>query len=411
LGDVRELSGQFDRAVDAYTKALRLQLAAEPVARAELLLRRARAHERRGELGAATRDIGTARRAVAGMTSRAALSVRTRLVTFAAVVQQAQERPVEAMATAERAVVEARAADDREALARAYVVLDWAHRVLGRADGAEYLTQALILYEELGDVAGQGMVTANLGVGAYFEGRWDEAIAWYRQAIDAFGKAGNAVQAALNEANVGELLVNQGRVVEARPLLVRAARVMRAARYRDGATFAEIQLARADAMSGEIVRAVAALERLHQELVDAGLPGTALDAATHLADCGRRLGDPGAALELLDAPGQGAVDLSLWGPAASTVRAEALVDLGRVDEAAEEVEAALAEARRQGLAYDVLRLLQVDGRVAEAAGRVQDPHRAAEADALATQLGVVAADGDWSGGQRLLPEPPGSVSV
>ena len=52
---------------------------------------------------------------------------------------------------------------------------------LGTPDGLPYLELALPIYEELGDFRGQGVVLNNLGIHAYYEGRWDESLEYYRR--------------------------------------------------------------------------------------------------------------------------------------------------------------------------------------------------------------------------------------
>jgi class 3 adenylate cyclase/tetratricopeptide (TPR) repeat protein len=392
LGDVREQAGMFERARLAYQSAIRL-VRDDPIAHAELLLRRARAHERAGDYRRALRDTNAGHKLVSTLTSPPALSARARLLSFAAVVRQAQERPNEASTMAERAVTEARFADDRSALARAFVVLDWATRLLGERDDAAFGERALALYEELEDLEGQALVTANLGVEAYFEGRWSAAIELYRRASDAYLQLGNTVQSALSGGNVGELLINQGRIEEAEPILRDAARTMRAARYDDGATFAEIQLARVAIARGDISSATEQLTALHDELIAAGEFLSALDAAIHLASCRSRLGDPAGALDLIDKAAAACGDeAALWGPALARARAEALMVSGSFDEADAEAVDGIADARKQNLPFDLAMLLQLRGEVARRAGRRPYPAEMAEAETLAAAVGFRLAD-------------------
>ena len=55
------------------------------------------------------------------------------------------------------------------------------YRDLGSADGLPYLERARPIYEELDDLRGLGIVLNNLGIHAYYEGRWDESPAFYRR--------------------------------------------------------------------------------------------------------------------------------------------------------------------------------------------------------------------------------------
>ena len=49
--------------------------------------------------------------------------------------------------------------------------------ISARPDGLPYLERARPIYEELRDFRGLGVVLNNLGIHAYYEGRWDESVA------------------------------------------------------------------------------------------------------------------------------------------------------------------------------------------------------------------------------------------
>ena len=62
------------------------------------------------------------------------------------------------------------------ALARAYLVSEWANRVLGISESTAYGELALELYERIGDLDGAAKASNNLGAIAYFDGGWDDAL-------------------------------------------------------------------------------------------------------------------------------------------------------------------------------------------------------------------------------------------
>ena len=169
--------------------------------------------------------------------------------------------------------------------------MDWAFRMLGRADEAVHAQESLALRQAIGDNSGAAIVINNMGAEAYFSGRWDDAVARYAEARDALLKAGNAVQAANASANIAEVLVDQGRLDEAEPVLEEAVRVLRASDFRDAAMFAEIQHGRLRARQGRIPEAVAMLEAVRAEATDLGQPGVALQAAISLAGAKVRGGE------------------------------------------------------------------------------------------------------------------------
>ena len=61
-------------------------------------------------------------------------------------------------------------------------VLDRALIESGRADEASYSWRALEIYEQLGDPEHEAIALNNLGAFAYWNGRWDDAVALYRRA-------------------------------------------------------------------------------------------------------------------------------------------------------------------------------------------------------------------------------------
>ena len=61
----------------------------------------------------------------------------------------------------------------------------------------------------------------NLGVHAYYEGRWDEALDYYRRSRDARQRGGDVTGAAVQTNNEAEILSDQGHLDEAQELFER----------------------------------------------------------------------------------------------------------------------------------------------------------------------------------------------
>ncbi len=352
LGDVELKAGRFKEALSAYRSALRFA-ARDPIEKAELLLRRARARERAGSFSVALRDITIALKLIEADNTAEALAIRARLTALRATVRQAQDQPRAALKLAERAVEQAKAAREEEALAKAYNIMNTAYHMLGRSGEAVYAEKSLRLYEKLGMLDVQAEITGNLGAGAYFAGDWDEALEYYAKAKDMAARAGNTLQAAITGSNMGEVFVNQGRMKEAQPLLREASRVMRAAGFVDGAVFAEIHLARVLADRGEVNEAEVLLRAAIDELNQLGRSGSALEAAIYLAECRLERGDPPQALDILDRAEKAAGRDRLWYTAAlARVRGQALNDVGRRQESLRAIDVGLAAASDQGLGYE-----------------------------------------------------------
>jgi class 3 adenylate cyclase/tetratricopeptide (TPR) repeat protein len=381
LGDVLELGGLFTESVEAFGRATRL--AEDPVRRADLLLKRARARLRVGGFRAAMRDLGQGRKVISVEQSDAADKARARLASFTAFLRLTQQSPRAAIALAEGAMKEAEQADEQEALARSLSVMDAAYSLLGEPGKGVYGERALQIYEQLGDQAAIAVVTNNLGAQAYYEGRWVDALDYYRRAQEAFSRVGNEPEAASAAANTGEVLVSQGRHREAKPLLKEAARVLRAHRLIDMALFAEMQLARLE-LAEDPESAMKRLADLEVEATQLGFHHWSIEAALHHATGLNQIGEHERALAGAEKVGR---DIDVYAPMQSRVKAAALLGLDQLKEAAAEVDRGITFADERGLPYEKAMLLQVKGEVALAQRRDAAPAML-EADQILQGLGV-----------------------
>ena len=88
-----------------------------------------------------------------------------------------QGKRTEAIAACREAIAEAESVAELPALAHACYVLDWALVESGRSAEADHSQRALEIYQQLGDAEHEHMVLNNLGMFAYFDGRWGDAVA------------------------------------------------------------------------------------------------------------------------------------------------------------------------------------------------------------------------------------------
>ena len=243
LGDVTERSGVYDRAMQAYRTARRLQ-GTDAVAAAGLLLKEAWIADRDGRYPHAIRAVRKALKQLGDTEGTEAERARARLHAWYATVRQAQGRSREAVSECLAAIDSAMAVGDPATEAQARFTLDWAYVSLGQSEQAVHSERALELYTELGDLTGQAVVLNNLGGFAYFDGRWDEAVELYERARVLRDRTGNAVDAAIGMYNIGEVLIDQGHLDKAHEYLAEADRVWRASDYRGGFGVVQMQLAR-----------------------------------------------------------------------------------------------------------------------------------------------------------------------
>ncbi len=390
LGDARQQAGLFEAALDAYRRAARLA-AEDVVARAEIHLRRARVRERAGAYSLALAETSRGRRIAATLDGSESDAVQAHSLAFAAIVRSRQSHAEQARRAALAAAELAERCGEQRALARAYHAIFLAGVLLGDPGKAEWANRALELYEGLGDLEGQADMANNLGVIAYFDSRWDDTLEWYRRAIDADRRIGNLLDAAMTEANIGEVLVNQGRLDEAEPLLRDAVRVLRASDY-GAAPFVEMHLGRLLTARGEFDSAEQLLRSGVDQWRASGRAASAYEMSIYLADCLVRSGRPREGLEALaHATGAEPGEVAIFEAVRAAVSARALMDLGFLDEAADTISGGVVVARERLLTFDLARLLLLADQIGPPFDRrLGTTEPAEEAYHLLDRLGVVS---------------------
>ncbi len=302
-------------------------------ARAGLQVTRAFAQERQSRFAAALRELAVGRRLLEGIDTEAAQQRLARIQSRVAMIRLAQDRFKDASKEADKAEALARASGERTALANALLAGGSAQFALGQ-DAKERMQEALHLFQELGDLTNEGSVRCNLGVGAYLEGRWNEALDWFRGYQENARRAGNVADAAHAGSNIGEMLVRRGELDEAMPVLRDVVRIMRASGFADGAAYAEVQIGRLLVQRSDFAAADALLERAMTELRQLGKATSSLEAACVQAEAKAFLGKGDDALSLLDtAARQAGGDARMFLAQTEAARVQALVAAGRVDEA------------------------------------------------------------------------------
>ncbi len=247
LGDVHELLGHYTAAAQAYDLARRCLPAVADVLR--LLRKQGVLRERRGSYPQALRWYTQALRAVDPQ-DRSCFAGLAAVNVGIAATRYRQGRFTACVAAARTAVPLAVAAGARAELAHAYYLLDAALTDLQDPEALAFRRLALPIYRDLGDLVGEADVLNNTGIDAYYEGRWDEAMALYRESRRCRERAGDVVGAATADNNIAEVLCDLGRFAEAQPLFEEALRVWRQAEYRVGVALASSNLARTHLRQG-----------------------------------------------------------------------------------------------------------------------------------------------------------------
>ncbi len=391
LGDVRYRLGEFEAAGDAYRLARR-HLAGDRVEEARLLLKQALIPWRLARYPQALGRVTRGLRLIEGLEEPAAIRERANLFARKAVIRQRQGRPREAIAWCRRTIEVAEAPGAQEALAQALYVLDWAYATLGRFDEAVNSERALSIYEELGNLERQGAILNNLGAIAYYQARWTEALGLYEQAQQVWERSGDRWSASFAVVNRAEVLLDQGRLAEAEPLMRESLRIARASR--SGSRIAEMARYTGTLLTrlGLFEDARRLLAEAHDEFERAGESNEVLVTEARVAELLVFERSAADALDLAErtlARSPAFEGIFPLGPTLHRVRGLALLQLSRVDEARAALAESVESARSAGADYEVAlgldslaTLGRLDGESPEAVER--------ERDAIFARLGVVA---------------------
>jgi tetratricopeptide (TPR) repeat protein len=306
LGDVRELTARYADADSAYRLARDL-LTERPADQARLLSKAGDLLERDARYGEAiSKHEGALALLEEAGVDDGALRARLEMAIAGALYRQAKFDECETWCGL--AIGDAERGGARDELAHAYSLLALTTTQLGRPDPG-YRERALPIYEEIGDLVGQGKVLNNLGIAAYFEGRWDEAVELYRRSDAASTRAGDVILAAQVRSNEAEILSDQGHLDDVRRLFEEALRAFRAAQHRLAVSWCTSNLGRVAARSGRFEDAHRLLDQALADAEEYGAGEYALEASVRIAEClvfeGRHREAFAAAMDVLERAGEG----------------------------------------------------------------------------------------------------------
>lgn len=392
LGDVCELAGRYDEAAAAYRQARRL---AETVGGEQptLLHKEGLIRERSSRYPAALRWYRRALAAAerlekAGQPSRITLEIR---LAYAG-VRFRQGEFADCIEWCNQVVEEAGPTVDLEALAHAYYLLHLAYTSIGSPDRVAFRGLALPIYEDLGDLLGQANVLNNLGIDAYYEGRWEEALDLYGRSQAARDRIGDVVGAATIANNIGEIKSDQGQYEAAAELFSEANDVCTRAGSLFLATLARSNLGRLAARTGQFDEAGELLRQALASFEEMKAGSFVLETKARLAEYAVLAGDPGAGLPLADETLRGVEESGTGGVVRAMlhrVRGYALAQSGDLDAAEAAVESSTRIARAGDEPYELA--LSLDALVRLAGRRGADGSGASdERESIFERLGVVA---------------------
>ena len=396
LGEQSEYAGDTDGAIAAFGRARELARS-DPVELAAVMLKDGWLRERAKNYADALRWYTRALHVLdaEGAAGDRADRLHAELVLAYGAARLRQGRFEEGRRWLDQAVEEAAASGIDDVLAHAYYLLDWALTDLGRTDEADaYRAQALPIYERLGDLSGQASVLNNLGIDAYYEGRWDEALVLYERSRRARERSGDVVQLGLVANNIGEILSDQGKLPEAEALFRDALRVWRGSGFRIGEGVATSNLGRCASRAGRFEEAQAKFAEAREIFDRIGAASFRADLDAREAERRLLAGIPGHAVALANVLVAELARDATATPAVISmthrIAACALAVLGRFDDALVRVETAVGIAERASLEYELALALEVRSNILAGLGDPEAEAHAIAAASLFDRLGVAS---------------------
>ncbi|HAX82054.1 MAG TPA: hypothetical protein DCY40_05770, partial [Actinobacteria bacterium] len=151
-------------------------------------------------------------------------------------------------------------------------------------DPRDYGAEALEIYEDLGDLVGQGKVWNNLGMAAYYRGDWSSTVEAWERSRDTQTRAGDAAGAATSVNNLGEVFSDRGDLDRAEEMFRDALRAYEAAGFPTGVALATSNLARVEARRGRRRTAVEMLEKAKTLFAELGAQAFVTDTQLRIAE-------------------------------------------------------------------------------------------------------------------------------
>jgi len=390
LADARYRAGLYGPAETAYRRARRLR-GGDPVAEARVLVKLGRLQGWLDCYPRALRWMARALRVLEGAEGDEAARQRAQALAWYGRFCQEQGRHRVAMRWCDRAVAEAAPVEEKEALANALKVLDWARMDLGKLEDPVDWQRALVLFEEIGDSPSVASMRNFLGGFAYCQGRWSEALVHYRQAQETVQRTGNAVMDAFCRNNIAEIALDQGHYEESERLFQEALQIWRAAEYLSVVASATCNLARLAAARGAFDEARRRFDEATALAEHVGGQAEMREIRARTAEYLVRAGDDDAALETVVGcleQLRSADGVPPQKPLLERVRATVLARRGDLEGARAALQASLDACRARSADYELALTLRALVELESASGRPEVEQWRRESDAILAALGV-----------------------
>src|SRR5439155_15920165 len=230
LGDARLRVNEFPASTAAYREA-RTLVRGDLLAEAEFLRRAAFVPIRSSSYSSCLRVVRKGMRLLQRLSKSEADLLLVRLRALEAAVRVSQGKHEEAERLCRALITDAERVGEMHSLGYALNLLDFSLSDRGLVGDATHSARALEIFRELGDDPSVAEVTSNMGTYAYESGEWDLAVERFRDARELRLKIGDEAEASICTCNIAEILLDQGRLEEAGPLVREVLRVARATHH------------------------------------------------------------------------------------------------------------------------------------------------------------------------------------
>jgi class 3 adenylate cyclase/tetratricopeptide (TPR) repeat protein len=364
LGDCLQLAGRFEGAAEAYDRARELAPKNSPD-QIELLFKQGALHRDMGRYDEAIRWYTRGLRAAGHLEAGAAkehlelelemgiATVRFRQGEFNDCIKRCRAVVDRALATEE---------DERLQLGNAYLLLHLVYTQMGSPDRVAFRGLPLPIFEELGDLKRQATVLNNLGIEAYYEGDWAKALDVYERSRVLFERIGDVTSVAMAQNNIGEILSDQGRLTEAEELFRTVRQSIDPTGHLGLSMMSRLNLGRAAARAGRFEEAAELLKEAAEGFREIHASSFEQESHARIAEASVLAGDPERALkeaEFAELSGESNPPPALQA-VVHRVRGYAYLQLHRKDDAVQEFERSVAEARSASALYELALALRAE---------------------------------------------------
>jgi tetratricopeptide (TPR) repeat protein len=291
LADVSTLAGRLDDAKAALAQARAFAPAAE---QAKLMLDEGLLREEQGSYSEALRWYTRGEKALADVPADRRERMAVELRRARAQARFRQGRYDEALELAADVIERAAALGDLPNLAHAYYLSHVIHTLRGSDERHAFRGLALPIFEEVGDLVGQASVLNNLGIEAYYAGRWDEARDLYERSRALRERIGDVINVATTTNNVAEIESDQGRFDDAEARFREALRIADSAGHKLIGAVARGNLGRLAARTGRFAEADELLAEALGTLQEIGAEPFVLELLARRAELSVLRGDAAA---------------------------------------------------------------------------------------------------------------------